>query len=94
MRSWRCGWFGVSRSTRTVTGTVAACSVDGTDLAQWLVSHGHALDWPRYSKGKYAADQRAAEQAGLGIWAGSFAAPWQYRDCVRARGKSSKCPDE
>ncbi|WP_338139847.1 MULTISPECIES: thermonuclease family protein [Bradyrhizobium] len=74
--------------------TVAACSVGGVDLAQWLVSHGHAIDWPRYSKGKYAQDQKSAEKAGLGIWAGSFAPPWLYRDCVRAGGKPGKCSDE
>ena len=27
--------------------TVATCSVDGTDLGQWLVSNGLALDWPK-----------------------------------------------
>jgi endonuclease YncB( thermonuclease family) len=31
--------------------TVATCSVGGTDLGEWLVSNGLALDWPKYSKG-------------------------------------------
>jgi endonuclease YncB( thermonuclease family) len=35
--------------------TVATCSVNGTDLGDWLVRGGLALDWPQYSKGKYAA---------------------------------------
>ncbi|WP_338107437.1 thermonuclease family protein [Bradyrhizobium yuanmingense] len=37
--------------------TVAVCSVDGVDLAGWLVSQGHALDWPRFSTAKYRNQQ-------------------------------------
>src|SRR5258706_9983249 len=66
--------------------TVATCSVGGTDLGDWLVSSGLALDWPQYSKGKYAAPQHHAEQAGRGIWAGSYVEPWLYRVCLRANG--------
>jgi endonuclease YncB( thermonuclease family) len=28
--------------------SVATCSVGGTDLGEWLVRHGLALDWPQY----------------------------------------------
>src|SRR6201989_358035 len=42
--------------------TVATCSVAGIDLADWLVRNGYALDWPRYSKGKYGHAQRDAER--------------------------------
>jgi endonuclease YncB( thermonuclease family) len=35
--------------------TVAVCSVGKVDLADWLVRGGLAIDWPRYSKGDYAA---------------------------------------
>jgi len=38
--------------------TVAMCSVGGLDLAEWLVRSGLALDWPRYSNGRYAAVER------------------------------------
>ena len=31
--------------------TVAVCSIDGVDLAEWLVRNGLALDWPMYSQG-------------------------------------------
>ena len=47
--------------------TVAVCSIDGVDLAEWLVRNGLALDWPQYSKGKYGKAQRDAEHAGRGI---------------------------
>jgi endonuclease YncB( thermonuclease family) len=74
--------------------TVATCSVDGIDLADWLVRNGFALDWPRYSKGKYASAQRNAERARRGIWAGSFVEPWLYRVCIRAGGRSAACSDD
>jgi endonuclease YncB( thermonuclease family) len=64
--------------------TVATCSVGGTDVGEWLVQNGLALDWPQYSKGRYDAVQRTAEQVGLGIWAGSYVEPWLYRVCIRA----------
>ena len=59
--------------------TVATCSVGGTDLGDWLVRNGLALDWPEYSKRKYDAAQRDAEHAGRGIWTGSYVEPWLYR---------------
>jgi endonuclease YncB( thermonuclease family) len=74
--------------------TVASCTVAGTDLAGWLVSHGYALDWSRYSHGKYGAAQKEAEQAGRGMWAGSFAEPWKYRACIRANGRPANCSDD
>jgi endonuclease YncB( thermonuclease family) len=74
--------------------TVATCSVGGADLGQWLVRNGLALDWPQYSKTKYAADQRDAEQAGRGIWKGSYVEPWLYRVCIRANGSPARCSDD
>lgn len=35
--------------------SVAVCSAGKVDLADWLVRGGLAIDWPRYSKGDYAA---------------------------------------
>ena len=74
--------------------TVATCSVDGVDLGEWLVRTGLALDWPQYSKGKYAAAQRDAEHAGRGIWAGSYVEPWLYRACIRQGGRPTVCSDD
>src|ERR1700757_2890268 len=62
--------------------TVATCSVGATDLGEWLVRKGLALDWPQYSKGRYAAAQHDADKAGRGMWAGSYVEPWLYRACV------------
>ena len=74
--------------------TVATCSVGGADLGDWLVRSGLALDWPKYSKRKYDDAQRAAEQAGRGMWAGSYVEPWLFRVCVRASGSPSNCSDD
>lgn len=52
---------------------------DGQSVAGWLVRNGHALDWPRYSNGAYAVDQAAAQAGRLGMWAGSFQPPWEWR---------------
>ena len=74
--------------------TVATCSVGGADLGEWLVDNGLALDWPRFSKGRYEAAQRDAERAGRGIWSGSYVEPWLYRACIRAQGRPAACSDD
>ncbi|MEJ6871543.1 thermonuclease family protein [Bradyrhizobium japonicum] len=73
--------------------TVASCAVGGTDLADWLVSQGLALDWPRYSRGLYAAAQNDARGHERGIWSGSFVEPWRYRDCIWRGGQPATCSD-
>ena len=74
--------------------TVATCSVGGTDLVEWLVRNGLALDWPQYSKGRYDGAQRDAERSGRGMWAGSYVEPWLFRACVRAGGTPTNCSDD
>jgi endonuclease YncB( thermonuclease family) len=74
--------------------TVAVCSIDGVDLAEWLVRNGLALDWPTYSKGKYDKAQRDAEHAGRGIWEGSYVEPWLFRVCIRQGGRPGDCSDD
>jgi endonuclease YncB( thermonuclease family) len=74
--------------------TVAVCSIDGVDLAGWLVRNGLALDWPTYSKGKYDKAQRDAEHAGRRMWAGSYVEPWLFRACIRQGGKPGDSSDD
>lgn len=59
--------------------TVAICTAGGEDVAGWMVSHGWALDWPRYSGGRYSVQQDKAEDARRGLWAGFFSVPWEWR---------------
>jgi endonuclease YncB( thermonuclease family) len=73
---------------------VGVCSVGGTDVADWLVRNGFALDWPKYSKGGYADAQAEAKQEQRGIWAGSFREPWNYRACRRSGGRPGGCSED
>lgn len=52
---------------------------DGSSVASLMVEHGQALDWPRYSHGAYAEQQAKAEAAKVGLWVGTFQAPWEWR---------------
>lgn len=52
---------------------------DGASVASWMVENGQALDWPRYSHGAYAGQQAKAEKAKVGLWVGTFQAPWAWR---------------
>jgi endonuclease YncB( thermonuclease family) len=79
---------------RTYKRVVAVCTVGGIDLADWMVRQGLALDWPKYSRGDYAAAQSEAKHAGRGLWAGSYVVPWVYRTCRRNGGRPSDCSDE
>ena len=55
---------------------VARCKRnDGASVNAWLVSQGWAVDWERYSHGRFAAEQVAAKSQGLGIWQGEFTLP-------------------
>ena len=56
--------------------------------------NGLALDWSRYSKGKYDAAQRDAEHAGRGIWEGTYVEPWLFRVRIRQGGRPGDCSDD
>jgi endonuclease YncB( thermonuclease family) len=75
--------------------TLAVCFLGepGPDIGKWLVANGHALDWPQYSKGQYAEDQRGAEKSERGVWRGSFVEPWKYRACRRSGVAIDQCSD-
>jgi len=48
-----------------------------------MVRNGFALDWPKYSKGRYAPEQEAAKGEGAGMWQGEFVEPWEERRQLR-----------
>lgn len=58
---------------------VATCRINGEDMAAWMVGQGLALDYPSFSRGEYAPQQRAASSQRLGVWAGEFQMPWEWR---------------
>jgi endonuclease YncB( thermonuclease family) len=57
---------------------VAVCSLDGIDLNSWLVREGLAIAYRKYST-DYVREEEAARAAKLGLWAGKFQAPWDFR---------------
>jgi len=63
---------------------------DGQSVQEWLVANGHALDWPRYSNGAFAALEASARQARRGIWQGEFEKPWDWRAAKRDQTAPSK----
>lgn len=72
-------------TTCTITGKswdrlVARCRrADGADINRWMVSQGMAIDWPKYSRGRYESEQTKAKAARRGIWAGQFEWPCAVR---------------
>lgn len=58
---------------------VASCRAAGRDLGEAMVRSGNALDYRRYSKGRYRDAERSAQTRRVGMWSGEFDRPWDYR---------------
>lgn len=58
---------------------------DGLSVSAAIVTAGHALDWPKYSGGKYAKYQEMAVSEKHGLWSGWFVVPWDYREQQRKK---------
>jgi endonuclease YncB( thermonuclease family) len=58
---------------------VAVCRTESGEINSAILRRGWAVDWPRYSDGRYRADEAAARAEGLGIWSGRFELPWEWR---------------
>jgi endonuclease YncB( thermonuclease family) len=74
----------VSRERDRYQRLVATCWVEGRDLGSTLVAHGWALAYQRYSR-DYVGDEDMARRARLGLWAGRFEAPWEWRATRKTR---------
>lgn len=59
--------------------TVAICTVRGQDIGEAIVRRGYALDFARYSHGRYAVAEAEAREARRGMWAGAFVRPDVWR---------------
>lgn len=64
---------------------------DGASVQELLVRSGWAMDWPRYSDRAYASFQDAAKADRIGIWAGEFQPPWEWR---AAGGATPEAPTQ
>lgn len=93
-RSYRCGRDAAVVLARLTRGhavecqprghdghrrTLATCATDSGDLGAEMVRRGWALDYTRYSAGRYSAEQEAARVERRGLWAGRFNSPEQWR---------------
>lgn len=61
---------------------VATCVVQGRDLGDAMVRAGHARDYARHSRGRYAEAEGEARAARRGIWQGASEDPaaWRKRE--------------
>jgi endonuclease YncB( thermonuclease family) len=59
--------------------TVAVCRTESDELNATMVRRGWAVDYSRYSGGRYRPEEQQAKREGLGIWAGRFELPWEWR---------------
>jgi endonuclease YncB( thermonuclease family) len=70
-----CAPRGLDRYRRTL----AICRTDAGELGAAMVSRGWAVDYTRYSGGRYHAEEAQARSVALGIWSGRFEMPWDWR---------------
>ena len=59
--------------------TVAVCRTESGELNAAMVRRGWAVDYTRHSGGRYRSEQEQARRDQLGIWAGRFDMPEQWR---------------
>ncbi len=93
-KPWRCGrqstfalaefigkaWVRCNEQDRDrYQRIVAVCYLGNKNINAWMVRNGWAVDYRRYSKGAYRAEQLHAERNRLGIWRGEFELPWKWR---------------
>jgi endonuclease YncB( thermonuclease family) len=64
---------------------IAKCFSDGTDLSGWMVSNGWAIAYRKYSM-DYVADEDRARSQKVGIWAGTFMIPEEWRKSKQKGG--------
>ena len=91
---WRCGQqaaLALSDAYRTcgralrIRAAVIATAVSSPsaskgseDLNRWMVASGWAVAYRKYAL-DYVPDEERAHRAGVGIWAGAFEMPWDWR---------------
>ena len=70
---------------------LGVCTVGDAEINRAVIWDGWALAFVKYSD-RYSADQNAAEAAKVGLWAGSFMKPWEWRSGeAEATAKTRAC---
>ncbi|WP_245435435.1 thermonuclease family protein [Microvirga calopogonii] len=72
---------------------VAVCQANGREINAELVRQGWALEYKRYSDGRYSAAETEARKAKRGLWAGRFVEPWDWRKGKRLDTEASTGTD-
>ena len=70
--------------------TLAECFVNGESLSSFLVRHGYAFAYRKYSK-KFVKDEEYAKKIRIGMWAMKFEFPWDFRKNKIADNPSERC---
>jgi endonuclease YncB( thermonuclease family) len=77
---WRCQGVQPDRYGRLL----ASCTADGENISGWMVRAGWAMSpiQKGYSH-RFDQEEKAARVGRVGLWAGAFIAPWDWRrrDC-------------
>lgn len=79
-RPTRCRQVDTDRYGRVVAECLRA---DGKSVNAWLVLNGFAIDFRRYSRGRYLPEQSEAQRHKRGVWRGTFVNPDDYRRVKR-----------
>jgi endonuclease YncB( thermonuclease family) len=93
-RAWDCGVRAGGHLESLISGGAVTCYGQGKDqykrrlavchsktvnLNLAMVLHGWAVDYPQFSKGKYAAAEADARKHKQALWIGTFMKPWDWR---------------
>lgn len=96
-RTWACGQWATNQLRALTKGarlsctrldtdrfgrTIATCSANGQDIAAQMVARGAAVAFTKYAT-DYVTTERAAARAGVGLWAGHFDRPDDWRAAMR-----------
>jgi endonuclease YncB( thermonuclease family) len=106
-RDWRCGEAAAAELRRLIGARdvvcqrrdqddygriVAVCRSGNTDLGAAMVRAGLAVAYRRYSS-DYVDEERQAQSARRGLWAGEFANPAEWRQRDERRTSAASRPD-
>ena len=57
---------------------LATCYLDDLDINAWLVQYGYTVAYRKYSH-QYVPEEDEAKALKRGLWSGTFASPWDWR---------------
>ena len=108
---WRCGEAATEALAAFIAGKsftcvdvgedrkyhrrLGQCFADDVSIEHWLVQQGWAIEFKRHSDGRFAAEERDAEQNHRGIWASCFTDPRDFRYSNKGNAAlKGQCPTE